>query len=532
MSRRGRTDRFDHDVNNPAESSSLNAAAAILAAGDDAAPALRLYADARRETIARGELRRRVRKAATVFAEHGVAEEQRVLLVLPDSPEYVYAFLGAIWNGSVPVLVNCFLRPEQYSRFVEETRARAVVTTPEIAAAVRSAPSRRNPPAILTVASDGSGSFTDALRDASEVAEPYATHAEDAALWLYSSGTTGRPKGVVHLHRGMMHAVASYGCAILATRADDVAYATSKLFFAYGLGASLYFPLAVGAATVLAPDPFDPARSWRILAEERPTLFFSVPSAYRALLQHAPAEAPELLGGVRRFVSAGEGLPPALFTAWKERFGVEIVDGIGSTEALHIFLSNRPGACVPGTLGRAVPGYEVEIVDAAGAAVQRGTPGALRVRGDSVAAGYWHREEATQSAFAAGWFATGDQAVENEDGTIRVLGRVDDLFKVSGQWVSPLDVEAIIAAVPGVSECGVVGIEGEEGLIGAVAFAVAATTGAALDDLQARIVAACAQSLPRFKRPKRIVFLEALPRTATGKLQRYVLRQETGTGNQ
>ena len=364
----------------------MNVAEEILRPGDDASAAIRVHGDARRGAIGRGELRRSVRQAAAAFARLGVQEEQRVLVALPDCPEAVYAVLGAMWNGSVPVLVSSFLSGDAYSAFLDESRARSVVTTAAIAAALRG----RGTP-VLTVEADGTGSFRDALAREPASAGPFATHPDDPALWLYSSGTTGRPKGVVHLHGGVRHVIQSYGREILGTRADDVVYATSKLFFAYGCGASLWFPLAAAATVVLAPDAFVPARAWRILAEERPSIVFSVPSAYRALLEHAPADARSVLGGVRRCVSAGEALPETLFLAWRERLGVEILDGLGSTEALHIFLSARPGNARAGTVGHPVPGYEVEIVDDRGLPVTAGTPGALRVRGDSIAAGYWQR---------------------------------------------------------------------------------------------------------------------------------------------
>src|SRR5262249_55288789 len=479
----------------------------------------RLRSETERFDVSHGELRRRVRQVAAVPRQAGVQEEQRVLIVLPDSPEYAYAFLGAIWAGAVPVLVNAFLQPGDYPPFVRETRARAVITTETVAAALEAAP---DPPANPTVGPAPTGSLRRALGTAEPSPAPFPTHPDDPAFWLYSSGTTGRPKGVVHRQRGILHAVASYGHHVLALRPDDVSYATSKLFFAYGLGASLYFPLSAGASVVLSPDPFSPMRTWKLLAEERPTLFFAVPSAYRALLDHAPAEAAEALSPLRRLLSAGEALPATIFREWSERFGQEIIDGLGSTGALHVFLSNRPGDCVPGTLGRPVPGYAVEVVDEDGAPVPRGEIGALRVRGDSLAAGYWQRSEATRRAFRGEWFVTGDQAVEGADGRLRVLGRTDDLLKVSGQWVSPLDVESVVAGVDGVRECAVVGAAGHGDLVELVACVVCAPDVA--ERLRERIDRACADALPRFKRPKRIVVLDALPRTATGKLQRFVLR--------
>jgi benzoate-CoA ligase family protein len=447
-------------------------------------------------------------------------EEQRVLVVLPDSPEYVYAFLGAIWTGAVPVLVNASLRPADYEPFLRETRARVMVTTAAIAGSVGH---ERGAAAILGVAPGRRGSFWDAIAAESADAEPFATHPDDPAFWLYSSGTTGRPKGVVHLHRSMPYAIASYGREILAIGPGDVVHATSKLFFAYGLGASLYFPLAAGASVVLRPEPFAAPRTWKVLAEERPTLFFAVPSIYRALLDQAPPDAAAILAGVRCLVSAGEALPEAIFREWSERFGQEILDGLGSTEALHIFLSNRPGDSTPGTLGRPVPGYEVRIVDENGAPVSKGTVGALEVRGGSIAERYWQRADESRRAFRGGWCATGDQAVENEAGIFRVLGRTDDMLKVSGQWVSPLEVEAVIAAVEGVGECAVVGRAAGSGLTELVACIVAPSSAA--DDLRSRVESACADRLPRFKRPRQVVFVEALPRTATGKIQRFALRE-------
>ncbi|HUE31207.1 MAG TPA: benzoate-CoA ligase family protein, partial [Verrucomicrobiae bacterium] len=493
----------------------------------DAAIALRLRSATERLDVSRGELRRRVRQLAAALGRLGIQEEQRVLVALPDGPEYVYAFLGAIWAGAVPVLVSTFLRPADYLPFVRETRARAVITT-EAVAEVLEPEMRlgRLAPALLTVAPGRSGSLWREIEDEPPSTEPFAAHPDDPAFWLYSSGTSGRPKGVIHVQRSILHAVESYGRHVLAVRADDVAYATSKLFFAYGLGASLYFPLAAGASVLLSPEPFAPARTWQILTEERPSLLFAVPAVYRALLDHAPARAEEAVAGLRRLVSAGEALPEAIFAEWKRRFGQEILDGLGSTEALHVFLSNRPDDCTPGTLGRPVPGYEVQVMDENGAPVVTGEAGQLRVRGGSIAAGYWQRAEATRRAFRGEWLLTGDQALEQADGTFRLLGRTDDLLKVSGQWVSPLDVEGVVAAVAGVRECAVVGCAGESGLMEVVACVVSLP--GEEEAVGQRIEHACAERLPRFKRPKRVVFLASLPRTATGKVQRFVLREHAG----
>src|SRR5262249_25058081 len=282
-----------------------NAAQQILRAGDDASVALRVHADDRRLAVTRGELRRLVRQTAAALARRGVVRGQRVLVALPDCPEYVAAVLGAMGNGSVPVRVSTFLPAGGPGAFLEESGARAVVATEPIADAVREQ-AGASAVAVLTVRGDGGGTFREAVGGEPTEAEPVPVHGDDPALLLYSSGTTGRPKAVVHLHRGLLHAIDSYGVHVLETPARDLSYATSKLFFAYGRGASLYFPLAAGGAAVLSPEPFAPARSWRILLEERPSLLFAVPGVYRALLEHAPPEAPDALAGVRRFVCAGE----------------------------------------------------------------------------------------------------------------------------------------------------------------------------------------------------------------------------------
>ncbi len=484
--------------------------------------ALRLRGGAERCDVSYGELRESVARAASMLRRAGVQEEQRVLIALPDCPELVVTFLGAIWTGAVAVLVNPFLRPADYEYFLGNTRARVVVTTETLADALAATPRWLEGRTVLTVAPGRRGSWWSALDAEEEGSPPFAAHPEDAAFWLYSSGTTGAPKGVVHQHKDIAFAVETYGRQILEADESAVFYATSKAFFAYGLGASLYFPLAVGASVVLSPDPFDPGRVWKNVMAERPTHFFSVPSAYRALLDHPEAPAPGALSFIRRSPSAGEGLPPPLFTAWKERFGIDILDGIGSTEMLHIYLSNRPGRCRPGSLGWPVPGYELRIVDERGLDVADETPGVILAKGGSRAAGYWQRGDATARAFLGDWYMTGDQGVRAADGSIQVLGRVDDMLKVSGQWVAPGDIEAVVLTAAGVRECGIVGRTRDDGLVELVAFVVAAP---GADAVVAGVAALCAEKLPRYKRPSEIRLLDALPRTATGKLQHFRLRE-------
>jgi len=424
----------------------------------------------------------------------------------------------------VAVLANNFLRPGDYDYFVANTRARVVVTGDSLAAAFENLPGLASRPIVLTVSPGRKGSWWAALDRETERAEPFASHPEDSAFWLYSSGTTGAPKAVVHRHRDIAFSVDAYCRHVLQPEESDVFYATSKLFFAYGLGASLYFPLSAGTPIVLSPEPFDAGRVWRLLLEERPSVLFSVPSAYRALLHHPHAPNREEVNFLRRCISAGEGLPPSLFESWRERFGCEILDGIGSTEMLHIYLSNLPGRCAPGSLGWPVPGYEAKVVDEEGRAVPPGTPGVMLVRGGSLAAGYWHRGEATSRAFQGEWYVTGDQAVCDADGSYRVLGRADDMLKVAGQWVAPGEIEELILQVDGVRDCAVVGAKRADGFLELVTFVVSLSPH--VRPVAERVERHCAEKLPRYKRPSRIETIETLPRTATGKIQRFRLREQ------
>jgi benzoate-CoA ligase family protein len=500
----------------------LNIAEWILRAGADRpeASAIRCHAAGIDRGLTHGALRTRVMRTAGALRAAGLGPEQRVLVALPDLPELIEVFLGAIWSGAVPIVVNPGLTPE--------TQRALVLDCGPVLAVTGAATGALGIPA-LTVEIDGRGTLADAVARAAPLAAPAATHAEDPAFWLLSSGTTGKAKGVVHLHRSVTHVVEGYGREILGLGAGDVCHATSKMFFAYGLGASLYLPLAAGASVALSPEPFAAARTWATLARERPSLFFAVPSVYRALLDQAPAGAADALASVRIAVSAGESLPEPLFEEWRRRFGVEILDGVGSTEMLHIYLSNRPGAVARGTVGRPVPGCEVRLVCDDGSPTAAGEIGMMLVRGGSLAERYWRRLEATRRAFHGEWYVSGDRATCGPDGTYRVLGRADDLFKVSGQWVLPSEVEALIAAVPGVVEVAVVADETGAGLLEVVACVVTdGDTEAA--EIVARVQAEAAARLPRYKRPGRVVVVDRLPRTATGKLQRAVLRERVARG--
>jgi benzoate-CoA ligase family protein len=359
---------------------------------------------------------------------------------------------------------------------------------------------------------------------ASETLAEYAkTHRDGFAFFLYSSGTTGEPKGVVHLHHDMWICSETYGTQVLGIREDDRCFSIAKLFFAYGLGNSLYVPAHVGASAVLLSGRPTPQAVFEQVKRHRPTLFYGVPTAYGNMLAAMEAGAEADFSSVRLCVSAGEALPASLFERWRARTGVEIADGIGSTEVLHIFLSNRPGAIVPGSTGRAVPGYDLRLVDETGNDVAQGELGDLLVRGDSTMALYWNKHEASKRALSGDWIRTGDRYYQDKDGNYYHAGRSDDMIKSGGIWVSPVEVEGVLVSHPDVLECAVVGMPDGEGLDKPRAFVVL-RPGADAQDIEARLRAFAKERLAPYKAPHRVTLVQELPKTATGKIQRFLLR--------
>jgi benzoate-CoA ligase len=348
----------------------------------------------------------------------------------------------------------------------------------------------------------------------------YDTWDESQALWLYTSGTTGKPKAAMHRHADIRTVCETYGHQVLGIRPDDLCLSVAKLFFAYGIGNSMFFPLSVGASAVLEPSRPSPALIAELIARHGVTLFYGTPSVYGPLLaSDLPATA---FAGVRLGASAGEALPARMVTGMRDRFGLEVLDGIGSTEALHIYLSNRPGEVAPGTSGVPVPGYEVEIRDTAGHVVPDGQTGTLYVRGDSICTGYWCRTEVNRRVFEGEWMRTGDTYVRNPDGTYTCLGRTDDVLKVGGIWVTPAEVEERLVTHPSVAEVVVVGVPDDDGLDQPVACVVP-REGAVVDADE--LVAWCREGLASFKRPRHVMTIEEVPRTATGKVQRFLVRE-------
>jgi benzoate-CoA ligase len=472
------------------------------------------------------ELAERAGRFANLLRRLGVQREQRILLCLHDGIDFPTAFLGAIEAGIVPVAVNTQLGAGDFAFMLADSRARAVVVSAAVLGAMTAAVAMLPPPRPeLVVSGDtpGAPSLAARLAELPTASETAPTHPDEPCFWLYSSGSTGRPKGTVHLHRSLVATADYYAIPVIGIGASDVVFSAAKLFFAFGLGNALTFPLAVGATSILAAERPSPASVGRILREQRPTIFCAVPTLYAALLAGSELPGCDELA-LRRCVSAGEALPAEIGRRWSQRTGVDILDGIGSTEMLHIFLSNRPGEVRYGTTGRPLSGYDVMIVDEAGRPVPRGEIGDLLVDGPSSAAGYWNNRERSRATFRGSWTWTGDKYYEDADGYFVYCGRSDDMLKVHGMWVSPAEVEAALVAHPAVLEAAVVGAADADGLVKPKAFVVA-KPGVPVDgDLEGALAAHVRRSLAPFKCPRAFVFLDELPKTATGKIQRFKLR--------
>lgn len=442
----------------------------------------------------------------------GVQPEQRVLLVLDDTPAFPACFLGAMRIGAVPVPVNPLDRAEHFRHYLRDSEARVAIADSSLMPAIVEA--RGDGSAVLIVANgeaEGAMPLEEAMADLPGELDPHDTHRDDPAFWLYSSGSTGLPKGVVHLHHDIAYTCDTYAREILQITEADVTYSTTKLFHAYGLGNGLSFPYSVGATTVLASGRSAPPRALELAERLKPTLFFSVPALYRAMLDQPPAD----LSSVRMCVSAAEPLHPSIEERWEERYGVPIVDGIGSTEMLHIYCSNRFGDVRRGTSGKPVRGYELRLAE---------DTGELFVRGDSCAAYYWRQHEKTKRCMVGEWFATGDRYRVDEDGYYVYEGRMDDMLKVGGLWVSPTDMETALMQHPGVSEAVVIGVEVEE-VSRTKAFVIAAKGEDAGDPLADALRGWCKERLRRYEYPHLVEFVDELPRTVTGKVQRFKLRE-------
>jgi benzoate-CoA ligase len=475
-----------------------------------------------------GEIALRASRLGNALLSRGVQMEQRVLLALPDRPEFAEAFWGAMKIGAVPVPVSESLPAEELVFLLQDSRARAVVAAETAAAAIL--PARARCPALETVIAVGGRrrgalEYERLLERASPELPPADTGRDDVALWGYTSGSTGRPKAAVHLHHDLVFSAELVGRGIFGIGPDDVILSASKLHFAFGLGNSLYFPALVGASSLLVPERLEAERIFELIAAERPTVLFAVATVYRRLLQVPEAERRFDCSSLRLCVSSGEALPPALFHGWKSRFGHELLDVLGSTEALHDYLANRPGEARPGSSGRIVPGYEARLVDDAGRPVAPGMVGQLLIKGDSTAPCYWNRHERTKATMQGEWLRTGDMFYADTDGYYYFCGRTDDMLKVGGMWVSPAEVEACLGEHAVIAEVAVVGRGDADGLTKPHAYCVLREGVAGTDALAAELRESVRARLGGYKSPRWIDFVSELPKTATGKIQRFALRR-------
>lgn len=453
----------------------------------------------------------------------GLRMEERVALMLLDTEIYPQAFFGAIKIGAVPICINTLVRPKDFAYFLNDSRARILVIDAALFDMLQEIRKElKFVESVIVVHGSGENSdlhYDTLVQNQPETLEVAPTTPDDACFWLYSSGSTGRPKGTVHLQHDMMFAAETYGKQVLGVTQTDICFSAAKLFFAYGLGNGLYFPFSVGATAVYLPGRPTPEAVFETIAVNRPTIFFGVPTLFGYMLV-AEGEMPS----VQFCVSAGEALPPEIFQRWKKRFGNEIIDGIGSTEMAHIYISNRKGDARPGSTGKIVPGYAARIVDENFQDVSHGEIGTLLVDGDSAAAAYWNKHAKTKETMLGSWLNTGDKFFRDEDGFYFYVGRTNDMLKVGGIWVSPIEVEACIMEHEEVMECAVVGAPDKENLIKPLACVVLREPSKASPEMERVIKEHVKTRLAHYKYPRWILFMDELPKTATGKIKRFELK--------
>lgn len=456
---------------------------------------------------------------ASLLAARGVESEHRVLLALPDGPAYAGALFGTLKLGAVVVMVNPGLPPGDIDYFLQYTRARAIVTQRETAAPFLAAAQAGGfARAVLVVGDDA---FDRELAAAPPTAVCFPSHRDDPAIWLFSGGTTGKPKAVVQTHRAFANSTECYAKQVIGYTESDITLSVPKLYFGYATGSNLLFPFAAGATAALFPEPATPESVFRRIAQFRPTILVNVPTMINRMIADPGAAAADVTS-LRLVTSAGEALPVELHQRWQAAFGVELLDGLGTAEMWHIFISNRPGAVRPGTLGTAVPGFEVRACDETGRPVSPGETGWLWVRGGSRAIAYWQHMEKTERGFRGEWYVSGDLIAIDGDGYVTYRGRGDEMLKVAGKWLAPQEVEGCLLQHPAVTEAAVVGVADANGLVKPHAFVVARER---RPDLAAELQAFVRERLEAYKHPREVIFVDALPRTHLGKVDRGRLRR-------
>ena len=470
-----------------------------------------------------------VNKAGNALINLGLVRGDRVLMIVKDSAEFYYIFWGAIKAGIIPVPLNTLLRAKDYAYMIENSEAAGILFSPEYSSEVDLALEKSEYKPKITLLTDGSSEcLAKQMLTASSNLEAAVTTADEDCFWLYSSGTTGGAKGVIHAHKDMVVTSQHYAVGILGISDRDICFSAAKLFFAYGLGNAMTFPLWVGAEAILLPGPPTPDSCHEVIEKYKPTIFYGVPTLYAAQLKSMESKgtnAPNL-SSIRVCTSAGEALPPDLLKRWVDKTGIPLLDGIGTTEILHIFLSNRIGNVKPGASGLAVPGYEGKVVDSNCKEVPTGETGDLMIKGDSLLKLYWRNPEKTADSLKDGWMYTGDTYYQDEEGFFFCCGRRDDMLKVGGIWCSPVEIENKLVEHPKVLEAAIVGREDDEQLIKPEAFIVLNEPHDAGDNLKAELLEHCKSGLARYKYPRWFNFVDDLPKTATGKIQRFQLRSD------
>lgn len=498
---------------------SLNLAEVFLhrqARSRPAAPAL--YFEG--ETHSYGHLSEATRRAAALFLGLGLEPEQRVLLLLPDMPQFAQAWLGAVHAGGVVSAASPGLSPGELRGYLEYARPKVVVTDAATADAVREARGEGPWPRHLLVAGGGAGRHLDFDAELTRVAPQSSvapTHRDDACAWLYTSGSTGFPKAAVHKQRDFVYSALTYGLPVVGYAPGDVCLSAPRLAFGYALGSNLLFPLLAGAASVLFRERPTPERLFELIGRHRPTVFTAVPTVLSAMLHHEGLATVDF-SSLRVALSAGEALPAELYHRWTARTGVELLDGIGCAELFHIFISNRRGAVRPGSLGTVVEGYQAKLCDEEGREVPRGEVGALWVRGDSMALEYWRQREQSKATFRGDWCVLQDTFRQDDEGSFSFCGRADDLLKVGGRWLSPVEVENALLQHPAVREAAVVPFQDADGLDKPRAFVALHPGHAPTDALAAALQSHVRGALAPFKAPRSVVFIDALPRNERGKV--------------